>query len=319
MNLNVVVGLRALLVGSLALAVPAHAQQQPEPLRVSIPEENLRQSPGGTLIAVLLEDARLSGGEKRGQWREVELDAWVREDAVRPTTRDGHDLAIASSDTPLYDAPDGTVVGRGRAGFLLDEVSRSDGWIQVTRTGWIWAASTSSAPPTGTSPAPGESRTIHPSPSEPPFGTIAADVRLEVVGEEGEWARVRLEGWVKKPAGSEVNPTGPIQNLSLRALRDNPDLYRGRTIAWRVQYVAIQRADSLRSDLEPGERYILARDPGGEPGYVYIAVPPALLADVRRLVPLQQIEVVGRVRTGRSAIMGHPVLDLMELRSVGQP
>ena len=45
----------------------------------------------------------------------------------------------------------------------------------------------------------------------------------------------------------------------------------------------------------------------------YVAVPPELLPEVNGLRPLQMMDVLGRVRTGRSALMGHPVLDLIAL------
>ena len=47
---------------------------------------------------------------------------------------------------------------------------------------------------------------------------------------------------------------------------------------------------------------------------MYIAVPPELLPQVESLRSLQTLEVLGRVRTGRSALMGVPILDLIALR-----
>ena len=338
MSSTVLAGVRALLVGALVVASPALSQEPAPDLRVSVAEENFRAAPGGTRIAVLLRDAPLIGGASQERWREVTLEGWVRAASVTPTTRDGHDLAIATNGATLHREPGGAALARGLQGFLLDEVSRRDDWVRVRRTGWIWAPSVErlpaegpAAPPTAGRPAdqdssgPGEAenagesgtdapRSLHASPAGPALGTLDPAARLEVVGREGEWARVRVEGWVRLPEGSGPDGSRPLTDLSLRALRENPDLYRGRTVAWRVQFVAVQRADSLRTDFAPGEPYLLARDPDGEPGYVYIAVPQALLAEARRLVPLQQVEVVGRVRTGRSALMGHPVLDLLEMR-----
>lgn len=337
---------RALLVAVLAVAAVPPAQAQ-EVLTVSVAEENFRAEPSGTRIAILLEGAALSAGESRPQWREVTLEGWVPETGVVSTSRDGYELAIRRTGTTLHASRAGAVVARGMEGFLLHEVERADGWIRVTRTGWIWDASVEAAPagatertappraaergtagtsapnpaqaaPSNAAAVPGgTSRTIHRTPSGASLGTLAAETPYEVVGEEGEWTRVRIEGWIHTPGESETgpDPSAPLRGLSLRTLRDDPAAYRGRAVAWRVQFVAVQRADSLRTDLVPGESYILARDPGGEPGYVYIAVPPELLPAVRRLIPLQQVEVVGRVRTGRSELMGHPVLDLIDLRS----
>lgn len=329
MSSTVLAGVRALLVGALAVASPALSQEFRPDLRVSVPEENFRATAGGTRIAVLLRGAPLAGGGAQERWREVTLEGWVRAGSVTASTRDGHDLAIASSGATLHREPGGDAIARGLQGFLLDEIARRDGWVHVRRTGWIWSPSVerlaregTAAPaadsaaaesPDSTDPAAGGPRRLHVSPSGPELGTLAPDARLEVIGREGEWARVRIEGWVRLPQES-ADRTRPLTDLSLRALRENPELYRGRTVAWRVQFVAVQRADSLRTDFSPGEPYLLARDPDGEPGYVYIAVPQALLAEARRLVPLQQVEIVGRVRTGRSPLMGHPVLDLLEMR-----
>lgn len=338
MSVTVTAGFRVLLAGALAIASPALGQESPADLRVSVAEENVRSGPGGTRIAVVVRNAPLRGGAAQERWREVTLDAWIRAAAVTATSRDGFDLAVSGDGATLHAEPGGATVARGLEGFLLDEVSRSEGWIRVRRTAWIWSPSLERIPPeeraapvadppapspsaapadTAREPAPGE-RSIRASPDGPQLASVAPAAHLEVVGREGEWARVRLEGWVRIPGEGDVNPASPLTGLSLRALREDPETYRGRTVAWRVQFVAVQRADSLRTDFAPGEHYLLTRDPGGEPGYVYIAVPQALLAQARRLVPLQQVEVVGRVRTGRSPLMGHPVLDLLEIRPVAR-
>ena len=102
--------------------------------------------------------------------------------------------------------------------------------------------------------------------------------------------------------------------LTPAALRADPEGARGREVRWSARFIALQRAESLRTDFTPGEPYILAREPNGEPGFVYIAVPPGQLGAVRRLLPLQQFSFVARVRTAKSPLMGHPVLELVSLR-----
>jgi hypothetical protein len=75
----------------------------------------------------------------------------------------------------------------------------------------------------------------------------------------------------------------------------------------------VERAEPARVDFHENEPFILARSAQGEQGFVYVAVPPELLPDAEALRPLQVIVVLGRVRTGRSALMGHPVIDLIAL------
>ena len=58
---------------------------------------------------------------------------------------------------------------------------------------------------------------------------------------------------------------------------------------------------------------LLARAPDPQDGFVYLAVPPELLGDVQELDALQMIDVLAQVRTGRSPLMGVPVLDLVAL------
>lgn len=191
---------------------------------------------------------------------------------------------------------------------------------------WAWTASSLEAQAGRPAPRPAApdsvaedslpvaaARVLLASPEGDTLGMVAPGAPLEVVGREGEWARVRVEGWIQVPPGTELRGPGPLRGLTLRALRAEPDRYRGQPVRWQIQFVALQRADSLRTDLRPGEEYMLARDPGGEPGFLYVVVPPHLLAAVRQLAPLQRLEVVGRVRTGRSPLMGHPILDLEAL------
>lgn len=109
---------------------------------------------------------------------------------------------------------------------------------------------------------------------------------------------------------SLVEDPTPLRGLTLAALRADPARFEGRLVVWEGQFLSVERADSLRTDLRPGETYILAREANGEPGYLYGVVPPGLRAEVRRLVPLERIEILARVRTGRAPLMGYPVLDL---------
>lgn len=305
-----------------AIAAPVAAQPTPR-VRVAVARENLRAAPGGTRIAILQEDAVLAGGATSGSWRAVTLEGWVPAASVEVTSRDGRDLSVRAPGVDIRATPGGKVIARGLTGMLLDQIERGGDWVRVRRAGWAWresleapsrASATPAAPaPEGTSPPAAAARTLHVSPAGATIGSVDADAEMEIVGRDGEWARVRVEGWTRMARAAEGAGT-PAHDVSLESLRSDPEAYRGRLVAWRVRFVELQRADSLRTDLERGEAYMLARDPGGEPGFVYVTLSGDQIAAVRRLVPLQAIEIVARVRSGSSPLMGHPILELVELR-----
>jgi hypothetical protein len=173
------------------------------------------------------------------------------------------------------------------------------------------AAQATPAPaPATTAPAPASA--LLRSPGGDTLAIVRPGAPAEIIGEEGDWLRVRMEGWIHRADAGEGDP-GSLGALTLSALRSDPELHRGRVVRWSVQHLALQTADSLRSDIGPGERYLLVRDPGGEPGFVYAVVPPQLLLEAGSLAPLQRVELVARVREGRSSLTGHPLLDLLEI------
>ncbi|MGH7541757.1 MAG: hypothetical protein ACRELC_12230, partial [Gemmatimonadota bacterium] len=127
------------------------------------------------------------------------------------------------------------------------------------------------------------------------------------------WARVRVDGWVRTQELVTLDPDSVVADLSAAALRASPDEYQGRKIRWTVQFISLGHAEPERVDFYEGEAFILARAPDPREGFVYLAVPPELLPDVQELSALQRIDVLAQVRTGRSALMGVPILDLLAL------
>ncbi|MEW5928080.1 MAG: hypothetical protein AB1941_11390 [Gemmatimonadota bacterium] len=141
------------------------------------------------------------------------------------------------------------------------------------------------------------------------LAVLPAGARVQAVERRGEWTRVRVEGWTRSPL-----PGAPAAGLTPSLLRAEPEAHRGQSVAWSARFLALQRADPVRTDFTPGELYVLARDPADEPGFVYIAVTPEQALAVKRLLPMQRFGFTARVRHGASPLMGHPVLELVELR-----
>lgn len=145
----------------------------------------------------------------------------------------------------------------------------------------------------------------------PATGQIAKGATVDVIARDREWVRIRLEGWVRE--SDLVVADSTLRPLSAADMRSNPEAARGKLVRWEVEVVALQKADVLRTGLEPGDQYLLALGPGAEKTLVYIVVPSSLLASARSLPPLAKVTVTARVRSGRSDPAGVPILDLQSL------
>jgi hypothetical protein len=143
---------------------------------------------------------------------------------------------------------------------------------------------------------------------------VAAPSRdLQVVSREGNWARVRVDGWVWMPTsaqGAAAVETTP-STLTPQELASNPEAHAGRVVSWALQFISLERAEAIRTDFRQGEPFLLARYGGSEGPFVYVAVPPERVTDVEGLVPLERISVTARVRTGASSLTGSPIVDLL--------
>jgi hypothetical protein len=261
---------------------------------------------------------------------------------VRSSTRNGFNLVISNQGGEnLRERPNGKILARLLQGFLLERVGQQGGWTRVRRTAWIWGPSLGSSPvaATGDGPPPitRASETAEPPPGEPAaglsdrlavgstgayllvspdgdtLGTLQPGTDLQVLAREGNWARVRLDAWVWTPAFLTEEADMGQADLSASDLRANPETYAGRTIQWEVQYVSLKQADAVRTDFYEGEYFILARAPDPSDGFVYLALPPELIPAVEKIRPLQTLRVLARVRTGSSAQMGNPILDVLTI------
>lgn len=293
---------------------------------VAVQEENFRVTPNGLVIAELLRGTPLVLGESEGQWRAATLEAWIWGPSVETDSRDGHDLRVSAGEGEnLRATPNGERIGRALQGMLLDRVEQRDNWIRVRRTAWIWGPSIRTASParaegpsvrepTREFITAGPNAVVHTAPAGDTVAQLQPGASVEVLGRDGDWARVRVEGWTFAASlGVDTASSTIVADLTREALQADPDQFRGRLLEWTVQFIALQEAERFRTDFLAGEPFILARGPGEDAGFVYLAVPAELVDEVASLTPLQRIRVVGRVRSARSALTGAPVLDLMEI------
>lgn len=319
-------------------AGPAHAQTA----RVSADRETLRLEPGGKTLATVNRGTSLAIVGSQGRWRQVVVSGWIWAPSVASTDRGGYDLVVsADGGENLRARPSAKadIEARLLEGFLLQKTGEQGSWVHVRRTAWMSGSSLETSgggegtgaagagaggAPAARPPGPDSLPTrlvVKGSPARlfvSPRGDTVAVARpgadLRVLERQGEWTRVRLEGWIRSSDLVPADSAAASTSLTPADLRANPGQYVGREVRWNVQFIALEKAEAVRTDFYEGEPFVLARTPSPAESFVYLAVPPGLVSEVEGLRPLQSIQVVGRVRTGRSALMGAPVLDLLEIR-----
>jgi hypothetical protein len=334
------------LLAALAWAVPSagHAQAR---YRVTA-AESFRQEAGADarLLAQVSEGTEVEGGDSRDGWVEVTLQGWIWERSLGPSPEPGFDFAVRTAGGEnLRDAPNGRVLARLLTGFRLDEVSRRDGWVQVRRSGWMPARSLrregrpAAAQAPATPPAPAAETRAPPAPSRGaldrmlvargaglyampgPGDTLAAargEAPVTVLARANGWARVQLDAWVRE---TDLSPArdSVLVGVSGAEVRTDARAYVGRLVRWRVQFLALQTADALRRDMTEGQRYVLARGPLPEAGFIYVLIPPAEVSAFEGIAPLSHLDIVARVRTARSRYLGNPILELVDYETTDRP
>jgi hypothetical protein len=300
------------------------------------------QTAGGRRLGTVRPGSELDPtGKTSGSWSEVVLQGWIWTGSVVRTNRGGFELSVSVAGGENFrDAPStqGAIQARLLQGFLLDRLDESGRWTQARRTGWVSTsalAAADDAEPGRPDPAASQSAgpavasredrgteeerlrvggapaRLYLSPEGDTVGVVRSGANLAVLAREGAWIRVRLSGWVRAADLLPADSTTQRSTVSAADLRLNPDEYQGLQVRWSVQFVSLETAEAVRTDFYEGEPFILARAPDPSNGFVYLAVPPELVSVVEELPPLEMIEILARVRTGRSAIMGAPVLDLL--------
>jgi hypothetical protein len=321
------------LMTVLALGVGSHLHGQS--LATVRVEENLRAEPQGSIIGRVRPGAAFSVVSVQEQWVRVDVVGWVWTASLRTTDRSDFPLSVSATPSEnLRGEPQGEILAVLVQGTLLDELGEVTGWKRVRRRAWIWAESVEVEPgatarETSTEPAParavegwlGGGREGTPLLSGPDGDTLARTepgANLQILAREGNWVRVRLEGWTWAPIGEspDAPDTSPVSDVTPEEVGQDPGAYRGRVVSWNLQFVSLERAEKVRTDFFEGEPFLLARTSTSGSSFVYVAVPPDRLGEVEGLIPLERINVVGRIRTGAAALTGNPILDLLELSRV---
>ena len=333
---HVLRALPAFLATWIAVGAWGETLQAQNTYRV-IRTENFRREPTGraALLATVNAGVQLSGDSVADRWVQVTLEGWVWGRSLDSTAREGYDLIITARDGEnLRAEPNGPIRAKLSSGTLLEEVRRRPGWVQVRRTGWMFGQSLSPVGgPTAVARTPAVRRepeqpadsgsryldravtvgpaTVYRSPDGDSAGTLVAESAIRVLARSGDWVRVQSEGWVRE---EDLRPSAPglLVGVSGAEVRARPAEFEGRLLQWVVQFIAVQNADEVRRDIPEGRRYMLARGPLPETGFVYVVLNAEQVAQMERLDPLTELVIVGRLRAARSHYLGNPVLTLVE-------
>jgi hypothetical protein len=270
-------------------------------------------NPSAPIVAVIEDGVKVERLSASGEWFRVKRDAWVQSRELKTVT--------AKAPPLVGGAPGRASASQGAPQKVSALPPRAAPAPTLAPTPAPASAAASAAPPTparaDAALALGDFAASHPivlraAPDGEPAGSADSAARVRIIARDHGWARVELEGWVRE---SELIPvdSSSVSAVSAADLRSDPDHYRGSTVRWVVQAIAVQQADPLRKGLAPDEPYLLARGPGSESSLLYLALPPTLVASAKALQPLANILVLARVRAGRSEPSGVPILDVLRI------
>ena len=326
----------------LLAALPLQAQDQSE---IST-DTRLRKDPDGTPLVSLPAGTEVEARDARGNWHEVEVEGWIFTSSTSPTDRDGFDLVVsASGGENIRESPNGEVIGRARSGALFRKLETRGTWTRVSRAGWVpRSAVSAAAAPTraaespaavdtpavassspaqapaasstgGATPASDADRAavsretpLYATPQGGPYATLQTGAPARILGRTGEWVRVQMEGWVRESDLDEA-AGGALTGITAADVRSDPARYVGKLVEWRLQLIAVQTADELRTEMARGQNYLLTRGPLPEPGFVYVTVTPNQAAEFRALPALQELTLRVNIKAARTKYLTTPVVE----------
>jgi hypothetical protein len=305
----------------------------------------LRKEPDGIALVSLTAGTSVEAKGTKGAWHEVVVEGWIFSQSVQPTRRDGFDLVVSAvGGENIRQAPNGGVVGRVRAGALLQKLESRGGWTHVSRTGWVprdavapiesgalppemeadTPLSQAPAAPPPAAPASASAKPaadsdraevtrdagLYSAPEAATYGTLQPGASARVLGRSGDWVRVQLEGWMRA-ADLQATIGGTQSGVTAAEVRSDPARYVGHTVEWRLQIIAVQTADELRTEMVRGQSYLLTRGPLPEPGFVYVTVSEAQAAEFRTLPALQEMILKVNIKAARSKYLTTPIVEFV--------
>lgn len=335
------------LVFVFLMSAPVDAQER---FRVAN-DVPFRKTGNGVILGTISRGIELTPRRSDGAWVEIRLDGWMINRSLARTTRDGFDVSVTPRRENLRSEPNGSVLAQVSTGALFNRVEERRGWTHIRRDVWIprsalqspaqvaaaqrpaprdatrRAAATSRdstrRPPVGVgagiSPpaAPGEtiesatSARLLSTPDGSLVGTLQQGTQARVVSRSGDWVRVQVEAWVKEDELRPASDSGALAGVTAAEVRAAPGRYLGKVVDWRLQFLAVQKADELRPEIPLGHSYLLTRGPLPESGFVYVIIPQDQVEHFQALTPLEELMVRGTIKAATTRYLPNPVLELV--------
>jgi hypothetical protein len=263
--------------------------------------ENLRRTPNGPVVGRVREGTLLERVGQNGRWTRVRRNGWIPRKAIaratpartapKPATPDPAPQAQAQAQQP---APKSRGPSKPPAVAAVAAVAETPDALE--RVQLVRETPLAAAPEGGT------------------LGTLQGGAPARIVARSGDLVKVQVEGWIPADAIAPSD-TGAVVGVTAAEVRAEPDRFVGRTVEWRVQVIAVKTADQLRSEMPPGQPYLLTRGPLPEPGFVYVSIPSARVADFQALPPLQELVLRVSIRAARTKFLTTPVAELVSVVS----
>ncbi|MEO8199928.1 MAG: hypothetical protein ABI679_05335 [Gemmatimonadota bacterium] len=311
-----------------------------------------RKTGNGVTLGTMVRGTEISVRRTEGAWVEIRLDGWMINSSLARTNRDGFDVNVVPRRENLRIAPNGTTIARVSTGALFNRVEDRGGWTHLRRDVWIPRSALASLTPTTTaqrSPArdttrrstatrdtirnppggvgagiappsaPGDnieaatSTRLLATPDGAVLGNLASGTRARVVSRSGNWVRVQVEAWVRDDETRPTSDSGAMTGVSAAEVRAAPARYLGKVVDWRLQFLAVQKADELRPEIPLGRYYLLTRGPLPESGFVYVIIPQDQVERFRATTPLEELLVRGTIKAATTRYLPNPVLDLVAI------
>jgi hypothetical protein len=282
-------------------------------------EARFTKLPGSATLGTLFPGAEVTPGKTSRSSVEVTIEAWVPTASLGPMSRDGFNVAIRKRpNETLHPSPGGPVIARVTPNVGFNTLESRGAWTRVKRVAWIDqkalqapAGQQVDGPDRALVTGKGGLATV---PGGPVIGSVDSGVYARMISRTSGWTRVQIEAWVPDSL-LRATDNRVLVGVSQAEVRANPARYVGQMVEWRLQFVAVQRADELRPEIPEGQTYLLTRGPLPEPGFVYVVVPQSRVPMFESVPALKELTVRGTIRAASTKFLPTPVLDLVDVVS----